>query len=195
MNHPPRTGNLAYATAGSRRNAVLADIVKRYGDDLWRFARYRAGNETDADDAFQDAMVAALRYIDSFRGETTLKNWLLRLVSTACLQKKRGRKNDPRRHVAIDPEQNPQIERHLVSHEPPADRQAVINEEMAHLSDALDAIPTCDRRMLLMHHRDELPLAAIAKDFRMSVPGVKTRLFRARAAVKTHVNRMVGAAA
>jgi RNA polymerase sigma factor (sigma-70 family) len=132
-------------------------------------------------------VLAAHRYINSFRGETPLKHWLLKLVSTACLQKKRGRKNDPKLHVHIDPVLHPELESQLVSVEPSSEAQAMVNERMDCMRDALETLRPEDRDMLLSHEGEGLPLSEIAKQFNMTVPGVKTRLFRARATLKKYV--------
>lgn len=185
----------AHVKRGDAPGIVFNEIVTCFGRDLKNFARYRCGNETDADDAYQDALLAAHRYINSFRGETPLKHWLLKLVSTACLQKKRGRKNDPKLHVAIDAQLHPELEKHLVSHEIPTDTQAMINERLDNLREALETIDARDRKMLLLHEGEGIPLADIAKEFKLTVPGVKTRLFRARASIKKYVIENKGEAA
>jgi RNA polymerase sigma-70 factor (ECF subfamily) len=166
---------------------VFREIVTCFGRDLKNFARYRCGTDADADDAYQDALLAAHRYIHAFRGETSLKHWLLKLVSTACLQKKRGRKNDPKLHVTIDAMLHPELERHLLSHEVPSDAQAMIRERFGCLQEALGTLSEKDRKMLLLHEGEGKPLSEIAREFKMTVPGVKTRLFRARAAIKKYV--------
>ncbi|MBI5525250.1 MAG: RNA polymerase sigma factor [Deltaproteobacteria bacterium] len=172
---------------------VFSEIVTCFGRDLKNFARYRCGTEADADDAYQDALLAAHRYIHGFRGETPLKHWLLKLVSTACLQKKRGRKNDPRLHVTIDAMLHPELEKHLLSHEVPSDAQAMIKERLECLREALGKLAEKDRDMLLLHEGEGKLLSEIAAQFKMTVPGVKTRLFRARAAIKKYVEERQGA--
>jgi RNA polymerase sigma-70 factor, ECF subfamily len=171
---------------GDSAGKVFDEIVTCFGKDLHNFAKYRCGE--DADDAYQDALLAAHRYINSFRGETPLKHWLLKLVSTACLQKKRGRKNDPKLHVHIDPVLHPELESQLVSAEPSSEAQAMVNERMDCMRDALETLRPEDRDMLLSHEGEGLPLSEIAKQFNMTVPGVKTRLFRARATLKKYVD-------
>ena len=183
------------AQAGVDPDVLLDEIVERFGSDLKNFARYRAGNEADAADAYQDALVAALRYIKSFRGETPIKHWLLKLVTTATLQKKRGRKNDPKLHIAIDPAVHPELDRQLVSREPPPDATAITVEAWEHLQEAFDSIGENERVMLMRHHGEDVPLKEIARDFKMTVPGVKTRLFRARAAIKKYAEKKQGGVA
>lgn len=181
--------------AGDDAAAVVAGIVARYGGDMRRFARYRAGNDADADDAYQDALVAALRYIGSFRGETPLKHWLFTLVSSACGQRWRGRKNAPRLHVALDSTLPSGATRQIASPERPADAQIIVSEEIAFMRSALDALSSSDRMLLRRHHMDGAGLREIAQDCRMSQAWVKTRLHRARAAVRHHIARGLGAAA
>lgn len=187
-------GIMEHVRAGHDPEKILNEIVEVYGRDLRNFARYRCGNEADAEDAYQNALIAAHRYIGSFRGETPLKHWLLKLVTTACLQKKRGRKNDPRIHVNIDPKLHPEVDRQLRSRETQPDDQAIINDEKERLNEALEVIGEKDRRMLMMHHGEGVELSDIARDFRMSIPGVKTRLFRARVALRKYMEQRSGEA-
>jgi len=172
---------------GESPGVVFGEIVTCFGRDLKNFARYRCGSEADADDAYQDALLAAHKYIGSFRGDAPLKNWLLKLVNTACLQKRRGRKNNPRLHVAIDPKDHPELEPLLASGGPSAEAQIIMQERIDCMKGALDELSTRDREMLLLHEGEGVSLAEIAQNFKMTVPGVKTRLFRARGAVKMHM--------
>jgi len=177
---------------GQTPDEMLNEIVVNNGRDLRNFIRYRCGNREDADDAFQNAFITANRYIGSFRGEAPLKYWFLKIVTTSFLQKKRGRKNDPKLHVVIDPKTHPEIENQLLSKEIPPDDQAIINDEKGRLYEALERIAEKDRRMLMMHHGEGIELSDIAKDFRMSIPGVKSRLFRARMALRKHMEQSSG---
>ena len=178
---------LDHFKAGHSSGKVFDEIVACFGRDLKNFARYRCGSEADADDAYQDALLAAHRYLSTFRGETPLKNWLLKLVNTACLQKRRGRKNNPRLHVAIDPKEHPEIESQLVSREPSVEAQVLIGERFDCMQEALTKLDERDRDMLLLHEGDGVPLRDLAVKYGLTVPGVKTRLFRARASVKKYV--------
>jgi RNA polymerase sigma-70 factor (ECF subfamily) len=171
-----------HVKAGVSQGVVFEEIVECFGKDLKNFAKYRCGE--DADDAYQDALLAAHRYIKSFRGETPLKHWLLKLVSTACLQRRRGRKNDPKLHVHIDPVLHPELEPQLVSAEPSSEAQAMVNEKLDCMREGLDRLRPEDREMLLLHEGEGVPLTDIARKFKKTVPGVKTRLFRARASMK-----------
>jgi RNA polymerase sigma-70 factor (ECF subfamily) len=57
-----------------------ADLA-RYADDLRRFARRRVRDDALAEDAVQDALVAALVSLPSFHGASSLKTWLFGILT------------------------------------------------------------------------------------------------------------------
>src|SRR5580700_7111420 len=78
--------------AGDRR--ALEELFRRYRQPAYRVAFRLLGNEADALDAVQDGFVKALVNLDSFRGKSTFKTWLLRVVTNAAsdLGRQRGRR-------------------------------------------------------------------------------------------------------
>lgn len=67
-------------------------LFHRHRDRLWAVALRTTGNAEEAADALQDAMVAAFRRADSFRGESAVTTWLHRIVVNACLDRLRRSK-------------------------------------------------------------------------------------------------------
>ncbi|MEO6269124.1 MAG: sigma-70 family RNA polymerase sigma factor [Lautropia sp.] len=65
--------------AGQRR--FSADDLGQYSEDLRRFARRRVRDSALADDAVQDALVAAMVSLPSFQGASSLKTWLLGILA------------------------------------------------------------------------------------------------------------------
>lgn len=65
-------------------------LVLLYQDRLYRFLLIRAGNKADAEDALQDAFVAAFRYLPSYRREYSFSTWLftIALRQLGALRKK-----------------------------------------------------------------------------------------------------------
>lgn len=64
-------------------------LVARHRDRLWTLALRTLGNEADAADALQDALVSAWRRAASFRGDSAVTTWLHRIVVNACLDRVR----------------------------------------------------------------------------------------------------------
>ena len=71
-----RNGRLA-----SPRDGWRAGELATYASDMRRFARRRVRDEALAEDTVQDALVAALRALPSFQGDSSLKTWLLGILA------------------------------------------------------------------------------------------------------------------
>lgn len=67
-------------------------LFARHRDRLWAVALRTTGDPEEAADALQDALVAAFRRLDSYRGEAAVTTWLHRIVVNACLDRMRRRK-------------------------------------------------------------------------------------------------------
>ena len=76
-------------------DAAFGTLFRRHRDRLWAVALRTTGDPEEASDALQDAMVAAFRRADSYRGEAAVTTWLHRIVVNACLDRLRRRKVRP----------------------------------------------------------------------------------------------------
>jgi RNA polymerase sigma-70 factor (ECF subfamily) len=161
---------------------LLEDLFACFRSDLTAFLRRRCGNAGDADDAVQDAFVAAVRYLDSYRGETTLKNWLYRLASSACTRMRRGRKNDPKLHEAFEESGvSPAVGR--------MGRQveAMLEARLMPLQSAMENLAPTDRAVLMLRDGHELSTREVADQLSLTEAAVKSRLHRARRALRQHL--------
>ena len=61
------------------------------------------GDETLGKDAFQEAMLSTMAYLDTYRGDSPIEPWLRRIVTSACSRLRRGKKNDPSINIPIKP--------------------------------------------------------------------------------------------
>ena len=80
---------IARAVAGDR--AAFGALVERYAGVARRVARAVLGNPDDADDAAQDAMLAALVKLDQYDPRRPFGPWLLRIVANAATDRRRRR--------------------------------------------------------------------------------------------------------
>ncbi len=75
---------------------AFREIVDRYGPGMYRYAlRLCGGSDSDAGDATQDALVSAWKDLSTFRGESTLRTWLFRLVHRRAVDLQRRRRPTP----------------------------------------------------------------------------------------------------
>jgi RNA polymerase sigma-70 factor (ECF subfamily) len=72
--------------------SAFGTLFARHRDRLWAVALRTTGDREEAADALQDAMVAAFRRAESFRGDSAVTTWLHRIVVNACLDRLRRSK-------------------------------------------------------------------------------------------------------
>ena len=84
---------MAAAQAGDR--AALDALLRRHHERLWRLCRRVVGNDHDAQDALQDALVAIARGIRRFDGRSAFSTWSYRVTANACLDELRRRRRRP----------------------------------------------------------------------------------------------------
>src|SRR6516164_10605414 len=79
---------------------ALEELFRRYRSPAYRVAYRLLGHEADALDAVQEGFVKALTHLDGFRGQSSFKTWLLRVVSNAALDL--GRQRGRRETLSLD---------------------------------------------------------------------------------------------
>lgn len=155
--------------------AVLDRVTRCFGEKLLAVGLSRCGTEADAEDAVQDAMVAAAENLESFRGEGSLRAWLARMVANACHRKRRGRKNDPALHVTDEP---------IPTDIPGPEREAMHREIAREVRQALlDESPE-DRAIFLLSELEGWKGPEIAEAVGLTHGAVRTRLSRMRRRVR-----------
>lgn len=147
--------------AGGDPDAFL-ELIKPH-DHALRGLAYRMLRDAHLmDDALQDAYLAAYRSLPRFRGDSSFKTWIFRIVHNACIDIIRKR----RELDEVD--------------EIPADGFADVTDLRLDLADALDRIPYDHRAVLLMVDVHGFDYTAAAQILDVPVGTVRSRLSRAR---------------
>lgn len=153
-------------------------------------ARSMLGHDEDADDAVQDAYLSAFRSLDRFDGRSRLSTWLHRITVNACLMRLRSQRRRPdgswRRRQCSDPDLH--TTRDVASaHRPDPSVHLQRRELCALVQTRIDELPGEHREVLYLRDVLQLDTSAAADALNISVPGVKTRLHRARRALKSRL--------
>lgn len=163
--------------------------MRVHGPQLLVIARRFLPNEEDARDALQDACLSAFRAIAGFDGKARLGTWLHRIVVNAALQKLRRRQRRPEQ--SID-ELLPTFEADGHRTDPgPAWRGASALERQevhALVRASIDRLPEAFRTILLLRDMEQLDTDETAQLLGLTTAAVKTRLHRARQALRTLLN-------
>ncbi|MCA9666050.1 MAG: RNA polymerase sigma factor [Myxococcales bacterium] len=157
---------------------LIEDLFACFQQDLLRFMRQRCGNVVDAQDAVQDAFEAGVRYLEGYRGDASLKNWLYRLAASACSRMRRGQKNDPGLH-------EPLLESGASMAEALGQQaEAMLAARMLPLREVLSALTPTDRAVLLLRDGEGLSTTEAAQELGISEAALKSRLQRTRAMLR-----------
>lgn len=81
------------ARAGDR--AALDTLLRRHHPRIWALCRRLAGNDADAQDATQEALIAIVRGLRTFDGRSAFTTWSYRVATNACLDELRRRARRP----------------------------------------------------------------------------------------------------
>ena len=140
------------------------------------------GNEADAADVVQEAYLRAFRAIGRFRGDSSVRTWLYRIVANAASNSRRRR---PAAALTIDEALD------LVDLRADRDPGAVAerHEERAVIVAALGALPFGLRAVVVLRDIYDLPHDAIAAELGISRAASKVRLHRARKALAATPSR------
>ena len=167
--------------------AEFERVIRQHGGSMLAVARRLAGNEADAHDCLQEAFLQAFDKLDSFEGRAALRTWLHRIVVNTCLMalRRRKRKNEQ----PIDPLM-PEFDANGCRLEPTwrleesADSLVQRQEVRALVLSAIDQLPDSYRIVLVLRDIEEYNTDEVAKLLETNPGVVKTRLHRARAALK-----------
>jgi RNA polymerase sigma-70 factor (ECF subfamily) len=156
-------------------------LMRRY-NRLYRVARAMLRNGADAEDALQDAYLAAFQSIGSFRGEASLATWLSRLVVNQCLARMRrqARRDNIVPMVAM-PDAGEQEGAAMPTDDTQSPERALLRAELRTvLERKLDALPEAFRTVFVLRCVEELSVEETAQVLAIPEATVRSRHFRAR---------------
>lgn len=194
--------NSTTAAAGSAADSDLAEriaqddhgafetLMRRYNGRLFRVARAILKDDSEAEDAVQDAYLDAYRHIDQFRGDARLSTWLTRIVVNQALMRLRRSRRDPVvvPFAAGAPDGMTVADvRDETSESPPS---AALRAELRRLLEArIDELPIVFRTVFIMREVEDLTVEETAACLGIPPATVRTRLFRARALLRESLAR------
>jgi len=176
-------------------DAAFERLVRDYGGRMLAVAGRLVGDGAEAKDVVQEAFLSAFRAIDRFEGTARLSTWLHRITVNAALMRLRSRRRHP--EEPLDP-WLPQFEAsgHLASPGEPWQPQSALEkaELRAEVRKRIDELPEIYRTVLMLRDIEGLENEEVAGLLGVNVGTVKTRLHRARMALRSlldpHVRKL-----
>ena len=156
--------------------SAFNDLVERHEASVFRFARAIASSEAAAEDALQEAFLGAWRGAAAFRGEASVRNWLLSIVRHAVYRQHRHRVDEPEEMESMS---DLGMAAGWGSDETP-ESIALRRESHETVMKAMEAVSVGDREILLLRDAEGLPGEQVAAMLGLTLPAMKSRLHRAR---------------
>jgi len=172
-------GLIARARKGD--GEAFNELVVRYQDLLYNVAYRILGDEYDAADATQDALLSAYRAVRKFRGGS-FRGWLLRIVTNAsydCLRRAKRQSV-----VSLDGGEEADWHECLADSAELPELQAERQDLSRRVQRALTTLPTKQRVVVVLVDLQGLPYAEVAHILRVPLGTVRSRLSRGRRALR-----------
>jgi len=165
--------------------AELLSVLSHCLPSLYRRAYRLLGNEADAEDAVQDALLAAYKHLKEFRGEAQLSTWLTAIVMNCARMQLRKRSRYT--HVSLDSrigeEQEYPLSDTLVDHRPNPEDECHKDWANARLRESAARLSPTLRRTFHLRFVDDLSVCETARVLGVPIGTVKAQTARARAKV------------
>ena len=164
-------------------------LVRRHEKAIFNLIYRLLGNYDEAAEVAQEVFLSAFKSIHQFRGEANFSTWLYRIGLNHASTRRKSLQSSQQRHIpldgteviadgAVDPAKN-------VEHK----------EIQQRVQQALNSLDPEDARIVLLRDLQDIPYEDLAEMLDIPVGTVKSRLHRARQALKTslapyfHANR------
>jgi RNA polymerase sigma-70 factor (ECF subfamily) len=178
-----------------RDEAAFSQFVMLYQQKVYSLLARMLGNREEAKDVAQDVFLTVFKNIDSFRGDSKLSTWLYRVAINHCKNKiKYLDRRSTKKHDVIDDAREGDVSDGGVVGGRPArpDEAAQGNELERAVRKALATLDEEHRELIVLRDLEGLAYEEIVTITGLPDGTVKSRLHRARAALKDAIERGVG---
>ena len=178
--------------------AALETLMERYASRVYRLAYGITKNEADAEEVVQDVFLSVFRKIDRFEGRAGLWTWMYRVTVNASLIKRRGKRaemevllEDWLPTFAEDGHRAGDRAMLLADWSATPEEELLSGETRALVRRAIDRLPDHYKLVLLLRDMEELSNEETADVLGETIGSVKTRLHRARMALREQITWLV----
>lgn len=162
--------NKPNGSAADESRMTIEQIIDQYGDGVLRLCLLYLGDRQLAEDAFQITMTKAWTQLHTFRGESSMKTWIMRIAVNACRDMLRSgwfrmmRRSEPEEKLF--------------------DTAAPDDGEARELRAMVLSLPGKYREVIVLYYYEDMKVREIAQLLGMPAASVSSRLRRARAMLK-----------
>ncbi|TDL60150.1 sigma-70 family RNA polymerase sigma factor [Paenibacillus amylolyticus] len=178
------------AQAQTIDNYTLSSMMDDYGNDVWNYAYFLTKSAEQADELSQEVFIRAYSGIAQYRGECSLKTWLLTITRNTTFTYRKSRffrSSLWGETLSIETEREYSGQRVMIQEKtshPSAEMEVIRKEHVNEIWDIVLALPRKFREILLLNLKYELTTSEIAEMLKISSGTVKSRLSRGKDKVR-----------
>lgn len=191
MSHAFDDAVLIRQCQGGDRSA-FDSLVRQYETKAFQYA-YRLTHDSDeAADIVSEAFVRVYNAIGNFRGQSAFGTWLYRILTNCYLDHRK--KDKSRFHTSLETNvqlDTGEVERQIEDDSAGPDEEMERNAREEAVQAALSQMPDYQKSMLIMYHVENLSYEQIAEALDLPLGTVKSRLNRARLALRDLLSNSV----
>jgi len=150
---------------------TMEQLVQEHSDAVYRVALSVTGDPTLAEDVSQDALIKAWQSLPSYRGESPLRHWILRIAHNTAISALRRR-----REVVVSPLDLPEGP----ARGPSVDTQVQDRMAIDRFEAALADLDSISRSIVVLREVEGLSYVEMSNVLELPLPTIRTRLLRAR---------------
>jgi RNA polymerase sigma-70 factor, ECF subfamily len=167
-------------------------LIQRHQKRIFNLLYRWLGDVEEASDAAQEVFLAAYRAIQGFRGDALFSTWLYRIAINQATNRRKQLAVDQGRRVgpgSIDLEEGRDPLADFPHPGPDPAQEIERKETHARIQEGLNRLKEDEALIILLHDLQELPYEEIARILKLPLGTVKSRLHRARVALKAKLAR------
>lgn len=177
------------AAAKSGDQQAFLELCRRYSPSLKRRIRGVVRNCEDAEDVLQETLMSAFRHLAGFRGKCSFRTWIMTIATNNSLMLLRKRRNRSEIGFGLVTAEGKEFDILQLADPMPNPEQVYAKRQGSQrLSQAVRILPPGFRHLVERYHQDEVRLVDAANAVGITAAAAKSRLLRARIALRRHLN-------
>jgi RNA polymerase sigma-70 factor (ECF subfamily) len=160
-------------------------FINSYKEMVYKIAISFVSSPEDAEELTQDVFVKAIRQIEKFKQQSSLKTWLYRITVNEALNKTRSAKS--RFFSSLFARNNPSVADTISIVEQSPESKKISHENLQFLYRCIECLPEQQKIAFTLNKIDELPYAEVAEIMGISVSSVESLLHRAKKKLQSEI--------
>lgn len=185
---PPLPDHALLDAARRGDRSAIDAFLEKHQARIYRFGMKMCGNPEDARDVLQETLFAMARTLRDFREESSVSTWLYKIARSFCAKKRRKSKFAPDEIRSLEETDG------LVDPSRTPDELLAEKELYLALERSIDSLDPMSREVLILRDFEGLTAREVAEVLGVSLDAIKSRLHRARLAVRSAMAPLVGPA-